>query len=142
MISELNFIISPAYGAITLGHSTAEELEVKFAFTQRDINGKMIMRSGFDLKPGSKVIIIEDVTATGNTILEVIEVLNSYDVEIMAIGLVADCSNGKVKKEFEREFNIPLLALLTLDVPNYQPDRCPLCGRAVLLTKPGSSGKK
>ena len=135
----VDFIVSPAFGAMTLGSLVAEELDIQFAFTQRDSTGKMIMRSGFDLKPGSKVIIIEDITTTGGSILEVIEVLKSYNVEIVAIGLIVDRSNGKVKEEFN---GVPLVALLTLDISTYEADECPLCKNSVPLIKPGSSGKK
>jgi len=139
---EVDLIVSPAFGAITLGSMVAEELGVDFVFANRDKNGKMMIRSGFDIKVRSKAVIVEDITTTGGSILEVIDALSIKEVDILAAALIVDRSNGKVKKEFEREFNIPLLALLTLDVPNYQPDRCPLCGREVPLTRPGSSGKK
>lgn len=138
-IADLDYIVSPAFGAITLGFDTARELEVKFAFTQRNTDGKMIMRSGFDLKPGMKVIIIEDITTTGNSILEVLEVLEAYGVEIMAIGLIVDRSNGKVKENFN---GISFIPLLTLDITTYDADKCPLCKKKIPLVKPGSSGKK
>lgn len=131
---DVDLVIGPAYGAIVLGFEVARYLGKKFAFTQRE-NGKMTFRSGFDINPGMKAIIIEDVTTTGGSILEVMKLLKEHQVETVGVGLLVDRSNGKI------EFGVPVEAMLTVDVRSWEPEDCPLCKDNIPLTKPGRSDK-
>lgn len=131
---DVDLVVGPAYGAIVLGFEVAKSLGKKFAFTQRN-EGKMTFRSGFDISPGMKAIIIEDVTTTGGSIVEVLELLKEHDVECIGVGLLVDRSNGKL------DFGVPVEAMLTVDAKSWEPEECPLCKNNVPLTKPGRSDK-
>ena len=61
-------VIGPATGGIILSHVTADLLGVRAIFTERE-NGKMKFRRGFKIKPGEKVLIVEDIVT--QRILEV-----------------------------------------------------------------------
>lgn len=127
-------VIGPATGGIILSQVTARLLGVRSIFTERE-KGVMTLRRGFTLRPGEKVLIVEDIVTTGGSIKEVVDVANKAQADIVGIGLFVDRSGGKA------DFGVPaekVHPLLHLTVPTYQPDDCPLCKAGVPVTERGS----
>jgi len=129
-----DIVCGPAYGGIVLAYEVARTLKKKFVFTQRE-DKQMTIRSGFEVKPGDKVIIIEDIVTTGGSVNEVINVLNSMKAEIRAIACIIDRSNYTVS------FPYPFIPLHTMQIASWTPEECPLCKDNIPLQKPGASGK-
>ncbi len=129
-------VIAPAVGAILVGYELARQLGVKNLFAER-VEGAMTLRRDFSIKPGSRVIVAEDVTTTGGTVLEIIDLVKAAGGEVIGVGLLVDRSNGKV------DFGTKTVAAYTADVVSYEPDNCPLCkeGKSP-AEKPGSRGLK
>jgi len=132
---DFDVVVSPALGAIVLGYEVARQMGKRFVFTQRK-DGKMSIRSGFDLQPHEKVLIIEDVTTTGGSVFEVIDCVRERNADIVGVGLVVDRSGGTI------DFRVPVFPLLTLKIEAYEPYECPLCKENIPITKPGSGGRK
>ncbi|MCK9328254.1 MAG: orotate phosphoribosyltransferase [Candidatus Cloacimonetes bacterium] len=132
---ECDVIVGPAYGGIVLAYEVAKKLKKKFVFTQRK-NEVMTIRSGFDIKAGDKAVIIEDIITTGGSVKEVIELLNSKQINIQAIGCIVDRSGGNAK------FDHKLVALHTMNIETFEENECPLCKQNIPLVKPGASDKK
>jgi len=128
-------VCGPAYGGIVLAYEVARTLKKRFVFTQRDTDQKMTIRSGFEVKPGDKVIIIEDIVTTGGSVNEVLSVLESLHAEIQAIACIVDRSN------YTATFRYPFIPLHTMQITTWGADECPLCKNGVPLLKPGASGK-
>ncbi len=127
-------VIGPMTGGIILAFETARNLGTKAIFTER-VDGKMMLRRGFEIKPEDRVLILEDIVTTGGSLVEVIDVVKNAGAAIIGIGLLVDRSGGKA------QFGIPTYALVTLDVTTYEPDSCPLCQAGIPLVKPGRTGK-
>ena len=132
---DCDIVVGPAMGGIVLAFEVAKNLGKKFVFTQRK-DGKMTIRSGFEVKAGNKAIIIEDIVTTGGSVREVIDILLSKGVKVEAIGLIADRTGGKI------DFGVRKEALLEIKIESWKEDVCPLCKKGIPLTKPGSSDKK
>lgn len=124
-------VIGPAMGGITLSYETARQLGVRTLFTERE-NGKMTLRRNFKLKPGEKVLVVEDVVTTGGSVKEVLEIVKEAGAEAVGVGVLVDRSGGKT------DFGVPLKAVITLDVKTYQPEECPMCKEGSTPIKPGS----
>ncbi|NOY06103.1 MAG: orotate phosphoribosyltransferase [Chlorobi bacterium] len=131
---EPTVVIGPMTGGIILAFETARNLGTKSIFTER-VDGKMMLRRGFEIKPDDRVLILEDVVTTGGSLMEVIEVVKDTGATIVGIGLLVDRSGGKA------QFGFPVYALMTLDVQTFEPDSCPLCRQGIPLIKPGRTGK-
>jgi orotate phosphoribosyltransferase len=129
---EAEYVVSPAIGGIIMGYETARCLGVKNFFAER-VDGKMLLRRGFELPQGAKVIVVEDVVTTGGSVREVIELMRTLGGRVQAVASIVDRSNGAV------DFGVPYCALLPMDIRSYEPQECPLCkaGNAPLY-KPGS----
>jgi orotate phosphoribosyltransferase len=135
-VSDFDYVVSPAYGAIAIGFLAALKLGKKFAFTQR-ADEKMTIRSGFSGLDGSRAVIVEDILTTGGSIQEVLACLREHEAPVARIYVLVDRSGGTVPIEGQA-----VGSLLALKVEAYEPDVCPLCAQGIPLTKPGASDKK
>lgn len=125
-------VVSPALGGVLIGHEVARSLGVRALFVERDRSGQMALRRGFELKPGERVLVIEDVWTTGGSTRETIGVVEQEGGLAVAAGALIDRSGGRL------ELNVPARALIEMDVPSYEPDECPLCRAGGMPTRPGS----
>ncbi|MEG6584639.1 orotate phosphoribosyltransferase [Dendrosporobacter sp. 1207_IL3150] len=124
-------VVGPVTGGILLAHEVGKSLGTRAIFTERE-NGKMTLRRGFVIKPGERVLIVEDIVTTGGSIQEVLDVVLDQGGVPVGIGMLVDRSGGKA------QFSVPYKALLNLTVTTYQPDNCPLCQSGIPMTKRGS----
>lgn len=125
-------VIGPAMGGIVLSYEIGRQLGTKAIFAERQ-DGTMTLRRGFSIKPGHRYLVVEDAVSTGGSVREVMDVVCEHGAEVAGVGVLVDRSAGKV------DFGVPTLAMLTLEVPSYPPDDCPLCRQGVPLTLPKSS---
>ncbi|MBO8128853.1 MAG: orotate phosphoribosyltransferase [Peptococcaceae bacterium] len=128
---EPDLVIGPALGGILVAHEVARALDKIGLFTERK-DGQMTLRRGFTINPGAKIVVVEDVVTTGGSVKEVIEVARQCGGKVVAVGAIVDRSKGTV------DFSVPFHALLTLDIPTYKPEECPLCRAGKPVVKPGS----
>ena len=125
-------VVSPALGGILAGYEVARAMGTRSLFVERDRSGQMALRRGFELKPGERVLVIEDVWTTGGSTRETIGVVEQSGGLVVAAGALIDRSGGRL------DLNVPSHALLPLDVPSYEPAECPLCRAGEIPTRPGS----
>jgi orotate phosphoribosyltransferase len=130
---DIDVIVGPAIGGIIMAHVMARVLGpwVRAIFTERE-NGKMTLRRSFEIKEGEKVIVVEDVTTTGSSVREVIDIVKSRKGKVVGVGVLIDRSGGKV------DFGVKTEKLLTIDIKTYLPEECPLCKKGIPVVKPGS----
>ena len=130
---DIDVIVGPAIGGIIMAHVMARVLGpwVRAIFTERE-NGKMTLRRSFEINQGEKVLVVEDVTTTGSSVREVIDIVKSRQGKVVGVGVLIDRSGGKV------DFRIKTEKLLTVDIKTYLPEECPLCKKGIPAVKPGS----
>ncbi|RYE49722.1 MAG: orotate phosphoribosyltransferase [Hyphomicrobiales bacterium] len=130
---DVSQIVSPAVGGIIPGYETARHLGVPAIYTER-VEGKFELRRGFELQPGEKVIIVEDIVSTGISIRECIEAIRKTGANVVAAACLIDRSAG------EAEVGVPLVSLVEYKVPAYPADALPPELAAIPAIKPGSRG--
>lgn len=134
---EVTAVISPALGGVIIGQELARVIKtfsdkpVRAIFTERNDEGKMVLRRGFKITPQDKIILVEDVVTTGKSTKEVLDVVYSYGGQVTMI-----CSI--FNRGLETNFGVPYVFLSKVQVNNYQPQDCPLCKQNLPLEKPGS----
>jgi orotate phosphoribosyltransferase len=126
-----DFVIAPALGGIIVSHEVAGEMGVRGIFAERQ-DGKLKLRRGFQILPGEKAYVVEDVVTTGGSTRETMDVVTRAAGSVLAAGSLIDRSNGKAR------LGVPSTALATLDIPVYPPEECPLCKSGSQAIKPGS----
>ncbi|KQU99400.1 orotate phosphoribosyltransferase [Devosia sp. Root105] len=130
---DVSQIVSPAVGGIIPGYETARHLGVPAIYTER-VEGKFELRRGFELAPGEKVIIVEDIVSTGISIRECIEAITKTGADVVAAACLIDRSAG------EADVGVPLVSLVEYKVPAYPADALPPELAAIPAIKPGSRG--
>ncbi len=131
--SRIEVVIAPALGGVFVSHETARALGVRALFAER-VNGELTLRRGFTIKPAERVLVVEDVITTGKSTRETIEVVKKAGGTVVAAGSLVDRSGGTA------DLGVPYHSLVTLQVPTYAPDACPLCKAGSAPVKPGSRG--
>jgi orotate phosphoribosyltransferase len=126
-------VVAPALGGVIIGHEVARALvDVPFYFTER-AEGEMVLRRGFAVEPGSRVLVVEDVVTTGGSTREVMDVVSRQGGVVVGVAAIVNRSGQ------ENPFApLPFTALLTVEVPSWPPEACPLCASGVPIAKPGS----
>lgn len=127
----INVVVGPAIGGITAAYEVARALGARGIFSERE-DRKMVLRRGFKLEPGERVLVIEDVTTTGGSAQEVVDLAKELGAEVTGVGAIIDRSGGKAK------FSVPFKSLAQLKIETFQPEDCPLCRAGKPITKPGS----
>jgi orotate phosphoribosyltransferase len=129
--NKIDLVAAPALGGIIVAHEVARALGVRAIFAERE-EGKLKLRRGFSINKSERVIVVEDVVTTGGSIRETMDVIKDSGGIIKGVGAIIDRSEGKVNLGF------PLISLLSLTIPIYEPKNCPLCKEGGIAIKPGS----
>ena len=124
-------VAAPAIGGIVIGHEVARALGARFIWTERQ-DGTMILRRGFSVSPGERILVVEDVVTTGGSTRETVATLQACGAQVVAAASIIDRSSGKA------DVGVPRIALATLDVPSVDSSVCELCKRGEPAVKPGS----
>lgn len=128
---QIEVVVSPAMGGIIAGHEMGRALGVEALFVERP-TGTFELRRGFRLKPGQKVMLMEDVVTTGLSSREAIRAVEEAGGEVVAAGALVDRSNG------EADLGVPFFPLVRITVPAYEADALPEELAAIPAEKPGS----
>ena len=124
-------VLSPALGGVVIGHEVGRALGVRAIFAERQ-DGELTLRRGFMLSETDRVLVIEDVLTTGGSTRETMQVATAAGGRVVGAAAIVDRSGGRAS------FDVPFNALLDIDLPTHEPDRCPLCATGMPVTKPGS----
>jgi orotate phosphoribosyltransferase len=128
-------VVSPAMGGVIIGHEVGRALGLRAIFTER-VDGSFALRRGFALEKGERVAVIEDVVTTGKSTREVLDVLRTAGAVPAVCGSIVD-RRASAEKAGEVD-GVPYRALLSLEVPAWDPSSCPLCARGEPVVAPGS----
>jgi orotate phosphoribosyltransferase len=127
----ISTVASPAIGGIVIGHEVARALGARFIWTERQ-DGAMVLRRGFTVSPGERILVVEDVVTTGGSTRETITALQASGAEVVAAASIIDRSAGQA------DVGVPRVALATLEVASVDMAVCEACKRGEPAIKPGS----
>jgi orotate phosphoribosyltransferase len=124
-------VIAPALGGLVIGQEVARQLGMRFIFAEKE-EGKLVLRRGFKIAPGEKILVVEDVVTKGGRVQETIDNVRAQGGNVVAVAMIVDRSNGAVN------FGVPFASLITLQVEVFKPDKLPPDLAAIPAVKPGS----
>ncbi|MGB5091799.1 MAG: orotate phosphoribosyltransferase [Parvibaculum sp.] len=128
---EIDAIVSPAVGGIIPGYEMARQMKLPAMYVERE-NGEFVLRRGFPLKKGMRVLMVEDIITTGLSSRECIEAIRKMGARVVASACLIDRSGGKAK------VGTKLISLAQVDFPAYAADQLPPELAAIPAIKPGS----
>jgi len=132
---KIEMVVSPAMGGVVVGYEMGRQFGVPSVFFER-VNGKLELRRGFDIAPGTKCLMAEDIVTTGLSSRECIEAITEQGGQVVAASCLIDRSNGSA------DTGVELVALARLEVATYSSDNLPPELAALTIEKPGSRSLK
>lgn len=143
---QVDSVCSPALGGILAGYELARSLGVRFIFTER-VQGQMVLRRGFVVRQGERVLICEDIITTGGSALESCQCVQALGAQVVAFASLANrgvCTpnlmpHTQSNLACKLPPDLPFLTLENFAFEMYAPSSCPLCQFSA-PTKPGSRG--
>lgn len=132
-LGDIDYVISPAMGAIIYGYETARHIGAPFMFLER-VSGEFQLRRGFAVEEGARVLVVEDIVSTGLSAREAISAVKNAGGNVVALACLVDRSAGAV------DVGAPVITLAELKVDAWPADKLPEHLKDVPAVKPGSRG--
>ena len=129
---KIDLILAPAMGGIIIGYEIGRILNKETIFCER-VKGKFTLRRGFEIKKGSKVLIIEDVITTGKSSMECVKLIKKSKAKLVGFASIIDRSTQKSLK-----IKSKIVSHLKINVPVYKKSQIPFELKSVPITTPGS----
>ena len=128
----IDLILAPAMGGVVIGYEIGRILKIETIFCER-VNGKFMLRRGFNINKDAKVLIIEDVITTGKSSLECVKLITKSKAKLIGFASIIDRST---KKSLKIKKNI--ISHMKIEVPTYRKNQLPVSLSSIPITVPGS----
>jgi orotate phosphoribosyltransferase len=124
-------VIAPALGGLVIGQEVARQLGLRFIFAEKE-QGRLVLRRGFIIQPGERVLVVEDVVTQGGRVQETLAIVRSQGGLAVGVAMIVDRSNGLV------DLGVPTFSLIQMRVEAFSPDQLPADLAARPAVQPGS----
>jgi orotate phosphoribosyltransferase len=128
---KINVVAGPTTGGIILAFETAKQLGVRGIFAEKTGEKERAFKRGFNIEPGERVLIVDDILTTGGSIRQTIDAVKKLGGEIVGIGVMVDRSEHAI------DFGVPLFSCHRAETITYPAEDCPLCKAKIPLVRPG-----
>lgn len=128
---QIDYIVSPAVGAVIPGYETARHLGAKAVYVERE-EGKFRLRRGFTLPAEARVVVVEDIVSTGISIKETLEAIADAPCVLLGAAVIIDRTGGRA------DVGCDLVSLASIHVESFAPDELPEDLKSTPAVKPGS----
>ena len=130
---KIQVVAGPTTGGIILAFETARQLGVRGIFAEKEGAVERAFRRGFSISSGERVLIVDDILTTGNSIREVLDAVTRQGGVVIGIGVLVDRSEQTV------DFGVPFFSCYRTITQTYTPENCPQCAAQIPLVKPSTS---
>jgi orotate phosphoribosyltransferase len=124
-------VIAPAMGGLVIGQEVARQLRSRFIFAEKE-EGRLVLRRGFKIAPGERLLVVEDVVTKGGRVQETMDIVRQHGGVVAGVAMVVDRSNGAV------DLGVPTVSILRLVVETFEADKLPPDLATLPAVKPGS----
>ena len=124
-------VLAPAMGGLVIGQEVARRAKARYIFCEKE-NNVLVLRRGFTLSPGERVLVVEDVVTRGGRVVECLEIVRGAGGAAAGVAMLVDRSGATVR------FDVPSVSLLELSFPTYPADKVPEALARLPVEKPGS----
>ena len=111
-----------------LAQEVARVRGARAIFASRNEQGQMVFKHNFVLKPGERVLVVDDVTVGGRKLAQAIELAQGLGAHVFGVAVIVDRSMGYLP------LTIPLRALLSYPMETFTAKECPLCAAKIPFT--------
>ena len=126
---DIQLVVGPTTGGVLLAYEVGKQLGTRGIFAEKGETGGRVLKRGFKINPGERVLVVDDVLTTGGSVTDTIDVVRQGGGVLAGVALLVDRTGG------ETQFGVKTEALLSLKVDKFDPGDCPLCKAGVPLTR-------
>ena len=128
---EFTTVLAPGMGGLVIGQEVARQAKCRYIFVEKE-NNVLVMRRGFVIAPGEKILVVEDVITRGGRVQVCLDIISRAGGRCVGVAVLVDRSAGQAK------FAVPTISLLEMSFPTYPADQLPAELARLPATKPGS----
>jgi len=128
----IDTVVGPAMGGIIIAYETARALGARNLFTEKH-DGSMRLLRGFNLAPGERVLVVDDVVTTGGSLKDTVAVVRQAGAAVVGASVLVHRDAGGA---IDFGGGCDYRPLATVEAVSYDPDDCPLCRQGVPVTDP------
>ncbi len=143
---DIDAVLAPALGGIVLSQWTAshlsdmEQKEILGVYTEKDAESNQVLKRGYDkLISGKNVVVIEDLTNTGGSVLKVVNAAKKAGANVVSVGVMVNRNPKEVNDDM---FGAPFFSLGVLPAEAWDADVCELCKKGLPINTKVGHGKK
>jgi len=129
----IELVAGPTAGGVILAFEVARQLGVRAIYAERGMDGGRVLRRGFIVGNGARVLVVDDIVTTGGSLREMIRCVETAGGVVTGVGVLGDRTGGR------HGIEAPFVACLTFDFPSYPAEDCPLCAAGVPAEVPRGS---
>lgn len=129
----IDAVAGPTTGGVILAHEVARQLGARALYAERE-SGRpgRVLRRGQALRTGERVLVVDDILTSGGSVRETVAAVRAAGGEVVRVAVLVDRSGGF-------DLGVPLTALWTIRMADFEPADCPLCARGLPAEKPGTT---
>lgn len=144
--TDIDVVAAPALGGIILETWTAYHLsklkgkEILGIYTEKDAEKNQIFTRGYDkLVAGKNVLVVEDLTTTGGSVLKVVNTVKNAGGNVVAVSVMVNRDPEKINSDM---MGVPFSSLAVLKAEAWDEADCKLCQTGVPINTNVGHGKK
>ncbi len=143
---DIDVVAAPSLGGIVLETWTAYHLtklknkEILGVYTEKDAEKNQVFTRGYDkLVTGKNVLVIEDLTTTGGSVLKVVNSVKNVGGNVVAVSVMVNRDPEHVNSDM---MGVPFSALAELKAEAWDEADCPMCKENKPINTNVGHGKK
>lgn len=131
-LGPVDVVLSPAVGGIPVGQQLGLALRCRAIYAERGADNRLLLKRGFALKKGERVVMAEDVMTTGGTLEELSAFVDACGAEVAATFVLVNRSGKSTL------LDRPVVSCMEIIFPTYAPDEVPAELAALPAVRPGT----
>lgn len=132
-LGKIDVVLSPAMGGVPVGQQVGLALHARTIYAERNAaTNQLELKRGFEIRPGERLLLVEDVITTGGTLLELTDFIESKGGVVAGVFVVVNRSGKQTVGEY------PVVSCMEIQFPVYEPDSLPEELAAIPAVRPGT----
>ncbi len=129
----IDVVLSPAMGGVPVGQQVGLAVHARTIYAERNPESNLLeLKRGFEIKPGERLLLVEDVITTGGTLLELTDFIESQGGIVAGVFVVVNRSGKTTVGDY------PVVSCMEIQFPVYEPDAVPESLAAIPAVRPGT----
>lgn len=118
-VQPIDIVIGSALCGMLVAYEVAKVLGARALFSEIHY-GNINFKPELNIREGERVVVVDDILTTGETVAKIIEVVDNKGARPIATGFIIDCGDAV-------DFGLPKVALAKVEYNTYLPFECPMC---------------